>query len=123
MNLLDTDIIVELLRKRKYETGAISTITLIEVLRGLKPEKSTKVKKLIEESFNTLTIDNKVIKTYCNLYQNLKNKGTLIPDADLLIAATAISHNIPLKTKDKHFKRLKKLNLKLAQTPQKQKTN
>jgi len=119
MNLLDTDIIVELLRKRKYETGAVSTITLIEVLRGLKPEKSAKVKELIEESFNILTIDNKVIKTYCNLYQNLKNKGVLIPDADLLIAATAISHNIPLKTKDKHFKRLKKLALKLVQTPQK----
>ena len=123
MNLLDTGIIVELLRKRKYETGAISTITLIEVLRGLKPEKSTKVKELIEESFNVLTIDNKVIKIYCNLYQNLKDKGVLIPDADLLIAATAISHNIPLKTKDKHFKRLKKLSSKLAQTPQKQKTN
>jgi len=119
MNLLDTDIIVGLLRKRKYETGAISTITLIEVLRALKAEKIDEIKKLIEESFNVLTIDNKAIKTYCNLYQNLKDKGALIPDADLLIAATAISHNIPLKTKDKHFERLKKLGLKLAQAPQK----
>jgi predicted nucleic acid-binding protein len=119
MNLLDTDIIVELLRKRKYETGAISIITLIEVLRGLEAEKSATVKELIEESFNVLTIDNKVIKIYCNLYQNLKDKGVLIRDADLLIAATAISHNMTLKTKDKHFERLKKLGLKMAQAPQK----
>ena len=115
MNLLDTDILVELLRERRHEVGAISIITLIEVLRGLEAEKSGKVKGLIEESFHVLTIDNKVIKTYCSLYHSLKNEGVLIPDADLLIAATAISHNTPLKTRDKHFKRLKTLGLKLTQ--------
>jgi hypothetical protein len=47
MNLPDTGIIVELLQKRKYEHGAISIITLIEVLRGLNFEKSAKVKELI----------------------------------------------------------------------------
>lgn len=117
MNLLDTGIVVELLHKRKYETGAISIITLIEVLRGLKTEKSAKVKELIEESFKVLTIDNKIVKTYCSLYQNLKEKGVLLPDVDLLIAATAMSNNLTLKTKDKHFERLKTLGLKLAQAP------
>lgn len=117
MNLLDTDVVVELLRKRTYETGTISIITLIEISRGLESEKSAKVKGLIEESFNVLNIDNRVIKTYCNLYKNLKDEGVLTPDADLLIAATAISHNMTLKTKDKHFERLKKLGLKLAQAP------
>ncbi|MFQ6065248.1 MAG: type II toxin-antitoxin system VapC family toxin [Candidatus Bathyarchaeia archaeon] len=115
MNLLDTEILVELLRERRYEVGVISIITLIEVLRGLKAEKSSEVKGLLEESFNVLTIDNKVIKTYCNLYQSLKDEGVSIPDAELLIAATAISHNIPLKTRDDHFKRLEKLGLKLTQ--------
>jgi len=120
MNLLDTDTLVELLQKRKYETGAISTITLIEILRGLEPEKRTKVKELIEQSFNPLPIDNKVIRTYCSLYRNLREKGVLIPDADLVIAATAITHNMTLKTKDKHFERLEKLGLKLT-SHQKQK--
>ncbi|MFW6111105.1 MAG: type II toxin-antitoxin system VapC family toxin [Thermoproteota archaeon] len=116
MNLLDTDIIVELLRKRRYQTGAISVITLIEVLRGLKPEKVDTVKELMEESFYLLPIDNKTIKTYCPLYQHLKGEGELIPDADLLIAATAISHHLPLKSRDKHFQRLQKLGLNLIQT-------
>lgn len=114
MNLLDTDTLVELLQKREYETGAISIITLIEVLRGLEAEKRAKVKELVEESFNVLPIDNKVIKTYCNLYRSLKEKGLLIPDADLVIAATAVSNSMTLKTKDKHFEGLEKLGLKLA---------
>jgi len=115
MNLLDTDIIIEMLRERKHEVGAISIIALIEVLRGLEAKKRAKVKELLEESFNLLNLDNEVIETYCNLYHKLKKEGTLIPDADLLIAATAIRHNMTLKTKDEHFKRLKTLGLKLAE--------
>jgi predicted nucleic acid-binding protein len=43
------------------------------------------------------------IETYCSLYDSLRAEGTLIPDADLLIAATAISHDIALRTGDEHF--------------------
>src|SRR4030067_1352606 len=115
MNLLDTAIIIEMLRERKHEVGAISIMTLIEVLRGLEANKRTKVKELLEESFNLLNLDNEIIETYCNIYHKLKKEGTLIPDADLLIAAAAIKHNMTLKTKDEHFKRLKTLGLKLAE--------
>jgi len=114
MSLLDTDTVIELLRKRRYEVGSISIITLIEVLRGIQAEKRDKVKELLEESFSVVSLDNKVIKTYCNLYHKLKEEGTTIPDADLLLAATAISHDMPLKTGDEHFKRLKGLGLKLS---------
>ena len=120
MNLLDTDIIIEMLRERKHEVGAISIITLTEVLRGLEARKRAKVKELLEESFNLLNLDNEVIETYCNLYHKLKEEGIPIPDADLLIAATAMSHHIELKTKDEHFERLKTLGLKLAEAPKKQ---
>jgi predicted nucleic acid-binding protein len=117
MNLLDTDTIIEMLRQKRHEIGAISTISLIEVLRGIEPKKRPKARELLEESFNLISIDNPVIETYCTLYDRLKNQGTLVPDADLLIAATAITNNIELKTKDEHFKRLTKLGLKLAQAP------
>jgi len=114
MNLLDTDIIIELLREKRHETGAISIITLIELLRGIKATKRNKVKQLLEESFTVENLDNKTIETYCNLHQNLKKQGESLPDADLLIAATAISRNINLKTTDQHFQRLKNLGLKLT---------
>jgi len=82
-------------------------------LRGVKAEKMDEVKKLLEEAFKVLALDNRVIKTYCILYNKLKDEGETIPDADLLIAATAMSQDATLKTGDKHFKRLKKLGLKL----------
>ncbi len=114
MNLFDTDIIIEMLRKKEYEGGAISPITLIEILRGVEAGKRPKVKRLLEESFTLLSIDNKTIETYCTLYGKLKEEGKPMPDADLLIAATAIAHNLPLKTKDEHFKKLTTLGLTLT---------
>jgi len=114
MNILDTDIIVELLRERRHEVGAISIITLIEVLRGIEATKRARVKELLEESFTVISLDYEVMETYCNLYQRLKEEGTIIADADLLIAATAISRNMNLKTRDRHFERLRNLGLRLT---------
>ena len=115
MNLIDTDIIVELLQRKKYETGAVSIITLIEVLRGLDAKKRVRVKELIEEGFHVQNIDNQILETYCNLYQKLRKEGVSLPDADLIVAATAISRDMMLKTRDKHFERLAEYGLKLAQ--------
>lgn len=117
MNLLDTNTVIELLRERKHETAAISIITLIELLRGLETTKRTKTKQLLEESFTVEDIDNQTIETYCTLYENLKKQGETLPDADLLIAATAIAHDMTLKTKDQHYQRLTKTGLKLTPQP------
>ena len=87
------------------------------MLRGLESGKRAKVKELLEGSFDLLNLDNKAIETYCTSYQKLKEEGTPIPEADLLIAATAISNNMALRTRGQHFEKLKKLNLKLAQPP------
>ena len=113
MILFDIDTIIEMLRKKRYELGAISVVTLIEVLRGLNAEKRKRAKVLLEESFDILNLNNEVIETYCSIYQKLRKEGLIIPDADLLIAATAISNNMTLKTRDEHFKRLEFLGLKL----------
>jgi len=113
MNLLDTDVILEMLHERRHEVAAISIITLVEILRGLEARKRAKVKELLEESFTVQSLDNEIIETYCNLYRKLKKEGISIPDADLLIAATAISRNMTLKTRDEHFERLRELGLKL----------
>ena len=113
MKLIDTSVLVDNLRRGKYEEGSISIITLIEILRGVSPRKRSKVKQLLEKSFDVLNIDNKVILKYCDLYTLLKQEGQLISDADLLIAATAIVNDLILVTKDKDFERVKELGLKL----------
>ena len=114
MNMLDTDVIIDLLRKKRFEDGCFSIVTLVEVLRGIEDEKRLEVKNLLEESFDMVNIDNKVVIAYCTLYQKLREKGETIPDADLLVAAAAISRDLPLKTGDKHFERLKTLGLKIV---------
>ncbi len=112
--IFDTEYIIEMLRKKRYESGSISIITLIETLRGVAEGERSKIKRLLEESFEVLNLDNEVIETYCNIYDELKSEGELIPDADLIIAATAISKNLGLKSKDKHFAGLRKLGLEVV---------
>ncbi len=112
MNLLDTDIVIETIKKNDV-TGIISVITLIEFLRGIDENKRLSVKRLIEESFIVLNLDDSVIEAYCKIYRKLKEEGNLLPDADLFIASTAIAHNLVLETKDTHFLRLRALGLQL----------
>jgi len=75
--------------------------------------KRPDVKRLLEESFTISSIDNKTIEAYYALYSRLKEEGEPVPEADLLIAATAIAKNLPLKTRDKHFEKLKNMGLRL----------
>jgi tRNA(fMet)-specific endonuclease VapC len=108
MNLLDTGIVIDIMENNNYAPAIISPITLLEVLRGIEDKKRLIAKQLLEESFTVLNL------AYCKIYCKLKQEGNLLPDADLLIAATAIAHDLTLETKDAHFARLKSLGLKLA---------
>ena len=114
MKLLDADALIDQLRTREHEPGGISVITLIEFLRGIPDEKREQAKELIEESYETLGLDNDAVLTYCTLYRRLRQEGEAVPDADLLIAATAISRDMPLQTRDAHFQRLKEHGLEIA---------
>ncbi|RLG73488.1 MAG: type II toxin-antitoxin system VapC family toxin, partial [Thermoprotei archaeon] len=49
--IIDTSAFIEMIRKGEFIEGSLSVITVIEILRGVKPGKRKKVKKLIEESF------------------------------------------------------------------------
>ena len=113
MNLLDTGIIIEMLREKKQRQGIISIITFAEVLRGVGAQKRPMMKRLLEESFAVLNLDTTVVEKYCDLYGDLKKKGSLLPDADLFIAATAMAHELTLETTDDHFQRLKPNGLRL----------
>jgi len=113
MKLFDASALIEQLQRGFFERGAISVITLVEVLRGVPQEKRIKVKNLIEEAYDVLDIDNEVILKYCEIYTTLKRRGRAMPDADVLIAATAMARGLTLVTRDRDFERLIDLNLKL----------
>lgn len=116
--LIDTSILINYSKKKKIEeiiSNSISVITLVEFLRYFrKKEDRTEVKKTLEDLFSVVFIDNDIIDNYCGLYNELKKEGRLIEDADLLIAATAISKNLVLWTENrKHFERLTNYGLRL----------
>ena len=101
------------MKKNNYVPALISSITLLEILRGIEDKKRVQVRQLLEESFSVLNLDNNIIETYCRIYRKLKEQGKLLPDAELIIAATAIAYDLILETKDAHFLRLKNFGLKL----------
>lgn len=54
-----------------------------------------------------INFDENIGKIFGNIKADLKNKGQLINDSDLFIAATAISNNMILVTNnERHFKRI-----------------
>ena len=85
----------------------------MEVLRGIEDKRRQQIRQLLEESYSILNLNNSIIEAYCKIYRKLKEEGNLLPDADLIIAATAIAHDLILETKDAHFQRLKTVGLKL----------
>lgn len=113
MSLIDTGVVIDNLAKDNYCPAAISAITLMEVLRGFDDKKRQQMTELLTESFSILNINKKIIETYCKIYRRLKQEGNLLPDADLIIAATAIVNDLTLETNDAHFQRLKALGLKI----------
>ena len=115
MIVLDTDVLIEVIKRKIIpKDWSISVITLIEFLRGVNLDKIENVKERPEKAFTIIPLTNNVVKNYCILCQYLKESGILIPDADLLIAATSIALKAPLATWNaKHFNRLKEKGLKL----------
>jgi tRNA(fMet)-specific endonuclease VapC len=85
----------------------------MEVLRSIDDKRRLQVKEFLEKSYSILNLDNRSIEAYCKIYRKLKEEGNLIPDADLIIAATAIAYDLVLETKDAHFHRIEALGLKL----------
>ena len=112
--LIDTDVLIEAIRKGERPEGCISVITLLEFLRGVPDEERAEVKELLETSFCVIQLDNDVIETYCRLYRDLKERGELLGDADLLVGATAIAKGMELASLNRrHYERLKRHGLRL----------
>ena len=114
--IFDTSALIETIRGGTgFEEGAVSIITVIEVLRGIDDEqKCAKMIALIKDAFEILVVDEEVGQSYVKLYFELKKKGELASDADELIAATVHSKKETLITADKGFRRFEpfiKVNL------------
>lgn len=125
MILLDTDVCVELLRgnqavieKRMFtdEDVAVSFMTVGELYYGAKKSNNpTKNSRLVEKlllSIDILHTDLEILTSFGNLKADLNLTGKTLPDADIFIAATAITKCTRLITGNrKHFQRFDKLTI------------
>ena len=84
--------------------AVVCGVVLQEVLQGIKDNTSYELTK--ERLLKLPFLDtNKETYIYASsLYRTLRRKGVTIPSIDTTIAAIAVLNNIPLFTKDEHFK-------------------
>jgi len=100
---------------RQYQFFAISLITQFEIVRGLKTKNSPKKLKVFKRICSITVIvplQESTIQIASDIYADLSKRGQLIEDADILIAATALEHNLTLVTNnEKHFARIPSLTI------------
>ena len=125
--LLDTDVLSGLMRKTPaalnrartyladYQQLTISLVTRFEILRGLKAKRAS-TQLTAFDSFcknnEVLPISEAVIVRAADIYAELYAHGRLIPDADILIAATAIENGLAIATNNlAHFNRIANLQI------------
>lgn len=119
--LIDTDIIIYSLngdrqvtknfKIRTHSPKSISVITYGELVYGAKKsqfiEKNLARVYRIAELFPIIDVSPAIIETFGELKASLEKQGTPIADMDLLIASTALTHNMILVTNnEKHFRRV-----------------
>lgn len=123
--LLDTDILSELLKQHplvlqqvrtypaEHERLAFSIMTRYELLRGLKAKQARTQEAaftLLCQASLILPLTDQVVDRAATLYGDLHRQGALLPDADLLIAATALEAQRTLVTNNlAHFQRVPNL--------------
>jgi tRNA(fMet)-specific endonuclease VapC len=113
MVVFDSSIIIHLLRKKKSakdliesyaekERIAITVISKYEILRGTTEKDAALVSGLINQ-FVIYDFDDSVVTEAVKAHKKLAEKGKMINELDILIAAIAAANNETLITKDKDF--------------------
>jgi len=121
MYCLDTNIVIDIFRGdeklkdrinniRESENIFISFVTLCELYKGafsfFKPEEKIKDIDNFIANFQIIEIDKKACKEYGKIYSELKKKGSLFNDFDLIIASIVKVNDLILVTHDRHFENI-----------------
>ena len=125
--LLDTNVLIDFFHGQKNivdkvqsierENLSISIITAAEIYHG--SYKTALSRKYIDEFENFLIdlevllipLDRELVKRYGLLMASLEKQGKKLSSFDILIAATALIHNLTIITNDKGLARIKGLKI------------
>jgi len=90
----------------------IPTIVRYELLCGVKSKKHREQRIAFATECHTLELTAEIADTAARTFSDLKNKGVTIDNEDILIAATAIHHRLPVATLNRrHFKSVENLEI------------
>jgi tRNA(fMet)-specific endonuclease VapC len=125
--LLDTDVLSAVIRSEpraiararpylsEYGRFTFSVITRYEVMRGLLARGAARQQLAFERlcaASTVLPLTDEIVRQAATVYAHLYNRGALIGDADILIAATALTHGLALATNNQaHFRRIDELQI------------
>lgn len=123
MILLDSSVLIDLFRKKNkdktlfyklsksYKDFAISSITYYEIGIGNRDSHFDYWNNLADQ-LTVIPFDKLCSISAIEIYLTLLKNNKIIDIADILIGATALTHNIPIATlNNKHFERIKNLEL------------
>ena len=125
--LVDTDWLIDYLagvdavRLRFEEIGlrhlGVSIVTMAELYEGVihsrDPEAyQTRVDVLFSRGLSVVNLNDPIARVFGRLRGELRKRGALVGDLDLLIAATALHYGVPLCTNNRrHFERVDGLEI------------
>lgn len=93
----------------------ISAISYYEIKRGLLARNATRKLDIFEEFCNEIKIlflnSQEIFDKASEIYADLRQKGELISDADILIAATALIQELILISDDSDFVRIESISV------------
>jgi predicted nucleic acid-binding protein len=106
--LLDTDIVIDFLRRRDYARKllenwagegllAISTLTHLEIYQGMKAGEEEATNTFLD-GLTSVTVDVPIARRAGRMLGELRSKGMTAGIADSIIAATALQLGTPLLT-------------------------
>ena len=126
MIILDTDILVNILRKKnsgeqwkdflKDKSIAFTTITAFELFLGAeiskKYDQNMKAIKSLVQQFPVLPLSIKSAYIAATIYSDLQKKGQMIELNDIYIAAVTLEHGAELATDNiNHYQRVSQLKI------------
>lgn len=115
--LIDTGVLIDLERSQRdsgrleasdlplEESGFLAAIVVSELLHGVHRASGEQIRarrgafvRACLDHFPILAFDRATAETHSRIWSDLQRTGSMIGSHDLLIAATAIEHGIPLLT-------------------------
>lgn len=105
-----------MLDRLSNEGLAVSIIAVAEIYEGAfgtaNPQSTLAGLRDFLSDFAILPFTDPIVERFAGMRAMLRQQGQLIPDMDLLIAATALEQNLTLVTRNvRHFTRLPELKL------------